>query len=186
MPKPRNWARTWSTPPPLEGLPAVILRPKAIFGPGDRALLPRLVAAARQGRLRRFGDGKNYVDLTYVENVADAVLLAIDAPAAPGHTYFITNGEHVRLWPTIESVLRRLNISSDLKPLPLSLALAAASLMEATGSLHRPRTAAHTLQRRHPGAHPDLRHQRCTHRPWVRPTHFGRRRHRTDITFSVG
>ena len=42
------------------GLETVILRPKAIFGPGDRALLPRLLATARTGRLPVIGDGRNW------------------------------------------------------------------------------------------------------------------------------
>ena len=55
----------------------MILRPKAIFGPGDQALLPRMVQAARQGRLPQIGDGRNLVDLTYVKNVVHALLLAL-------------------------------------------------------------------------------------------------------------
>ncbi len=112
------------------GLPAVILRPKAIFGPGDRALIPRLLQAAAGRRLRQFGNGENRVDLTYVENVAHAILLALDARAAPGRTYFITNDEHVRLWPVIRRLLQSLHLPHQLKPLPLSLALAAATWME--------------------------------------------------------
>jgi nucleoside-diphosphate-sugar epimerase len=109
----------------------VILRPKAIFGPGDRALLPRLIAVARQGRLRQFGDGKNLVDLTYVDNVVHAVLLALAAPAAVGHTYFITNGEHVPLWLTIRRTLEALGIPAELRPLSVGLAMIAARFMEA-------------------------------------------------------
>ena len=77
------------------GMETVILRPKAIFGPGDQALLPRLIAAARQNRLPQIGDGRNLVALTYVGNVVHALLLASDAPAAVGKTYTITNDEHV-------------------------------------------------------------------------------------------
>lgn len=114
-----------------QGLPTVILRPKAIFGPGDRSLLPRLIAAARLGKLRQFGDGKNLVDLTYVENVVHAVLLALRAPAAVGHTYFITNGEHIPLWFAIRRTLETLQIPANLRPLSLPLALLAARFMEA-------------------------------------------------------
>jgi nucleoside-diphosphate-sugar epimerase len=112
------------------GLPAVILRPKAIFGPGDTSLIPRLLAAAQRGRLRQFGKGDNRVDLTYVENVAHAILLALEARAAVGRTYFITNDEHVRLWPVIRRLLQSLHLPHQLQPLPLPLALAAATWME--------------------------------------------------------
>lgn len=112
------------------GLDTVILRPKAIFGPGDRALIPRLLETARSGKLRQFGSGENRVDLTYVENVAHAILLAVEARAAVGRTYFITNDEHVRLWPVIRRLLQSLHLPHQLKPLPLPLAMAAATMME--------------------------------------------------------
>jgi nucleoside-diphosphate-sugar epimerase len=111
-------------------LPAVILRPKAIFGPGDHALLPRLIAAARAGRLPQIGDGQNRVDLTYVENVVHAVLLALDSEVAIGKTYTITNDEHPLLWEVIRDVLTRLGLSTRLRRIPLSLAFIAATLME--------------------------------------------------------
>ncbi len=116
-------------------VPCVTLRPKAIFGPGDRSLLPRIVAAARAGRLPQIGDGRNQVDLTYVENVAHAVALALTAGAAVGRTYHITNGEHVPLWGLIREVLRRLGIPGRLPQVPLPLMLAAAAAMEARAAL---------------------------------------------------
>src|SRR4051794_19318366 len=57
----------------------LILRPKALFGPGDTSLLPRLIAAARAGRLPIIGPGDNHIDLTYVGNVADAVALTVES-----------------------------------------------------------------------------------------------------------
>jgi nucleoside-diphosphate-sugar epimerase len=111
-------------------LETVIVRPKAIFGPGDRALLPRLITAARQGRLPQIGNGHNLVDLTYVENVAHALVLALHARAAIGKTYFITNDEHVPLWEVIRIVLQRLGLASHLRQISLHTALTAAALME--------------------------------------------------------
>jgi nucleoside-diphosphate-sugar epimerase len=112
------------------GLATVVLRPKAIFGPGDTSLLPRLLAAAGAGKLRQFGRGDNRVDLTYVENVAHAILLALEARAAVGKTYFITNDEHVLLWPLLRRVLHSLHLPHELRPLPLPVALGVARLME--------------------------------------------------------
>jgi nucleoside-diphosphate-sugar epimerase len=112
------------------GLPALILRPKAIFGPGDTTLFPQLLRAARQGRLPQIGAGHNLVDLTYVGNVVQALLLALEAPSAVGNTYTITNDEHVALWEIIRTVLRRLSIPADLRRVPVGLALAIARLME--------------------------------------------------------
>jgi nucleoside-diphosphate-sugar epimerase len=119
------------------GLPAVTLRPKAIFGPGDTALLPRVVAAARRGRLPQIGAGRNLVDLTYVENVAHAIGLALTSEAALGRTYHITNDEHVPLWDLIRSLLGRLGLPAALRPVPIPAMLAAAAALEAAAALTR-------------------------------------------------
>lgn len=113
---------------------SVILRPKALFGPGDTSLVPRLLAAARTGRLPQIGDGGNLVDLTYVENAAHAILLALDSSVS-GRTYTITNGEPVPLWEVVRRVLRHARLDPDLRPLPVPVAHAAALLMEAGGRI---------------------------------------------------
>lgn len=116
-------------------LETVIVRPKAIFGPGDQSLLPRVVEAARQRRLPQIGDGRNLVDLTYVANVVHALLLAARAPAALGRTYTITNDEHIPLWPMLRAVLRRLDVPSPARRLPVRVALLLAVALEARAGM---------------------------------------------------
>jgi 2-alkyl-3-oxoalkanoate reductase len=97
------------------------LRPHLIWGPGDTHLIPRLLARARSGRLRRVGDGTNLVDIAYVENAAEAHLRAADAlakegtaaeAASPvaGKAYFISQGEPVNCWEWIDQVLALVNL----------------------------------------------------------------------------
>jgi len=78
-------------------LAVTALRPHLIWGPGDNHLGPRLVSRARAGRLKFVGDGKNIVDTVYIDNAAEAHILAAEklAPgsAPAGKAYFITNGE---------------------------------------------------------------------------------------------
>lgn len=116
-------------------VPAVIVRPKALFGPGDTALLPRVVRAAQAGRLPQIGDGCNEVDLTYVDNVAHALALALRAPAAIGNTYHITNDAHPRLWDVVRQVLRDLGVTSRLRRRPLAMMLLAARALETVAML---------------------------------------------------
>jgi nucleoside-diphosphate-sugar epimerase len=111
-------------------LDAVILRPKAIFGPGDTALLPRLFDAARRKRLRQIGDGSNLLDMTYVVNVVDAMLLAAESPTARGRTYHVTNGERFALWPFLKRVLAAARFPADLKSVPYPIAYGSAAIME--------------------------------------------------------
>lgn len=141
-PYPRRFASVYSLTKKLgedlvraSRLQAVIIRPKAVFGPGDRALLPRLVRAARAGRLPQIGNGENLVDLTYVDNVVHALALALGAPKAVGRTYTITNGQHVRVWDVIRRVLSACGLPDELRRVPLSLALVAAAAMEARAVL---------------------------------------------------
>src|SRR6266567_1526907 len=54
----------------------IVLRPHAVYGPGDTTLLPRLAANVRRGRLLVPGDGTTAVSLTSVDNLATACLLA--------------------------------------------------------------------------------------------------------------
>ena len=117
------------------GLATVTIRPKAVFGPGDTSLLPRLLSAAQMRRLPQVGDGRNLVDVTYVDNVVHALVLALTAAAAVGRTYTITNGEHVPLWDLIKTVLRRLGLDANLRPLPYRVVYALAGLMELRATL---------------------------------------------------
>lgn len=90
-------------------LRTLALRPHLIWGPRDNHIVPRLVARARAGQLRRVGDGTNRVDSTYIDNAAEAHLLASDAllanPAAAGRAYFISNGDPQPLWELIDQII---------------------------------------------------------------------------------
>jgi nucleoside-diphosphate-sugar epimerase len=85
------------------------LRPHLIWGPRDRYLVPHLYYMARRGRLRIVGDGTNLIDTIYVENAAEAHLLAADAlrpgAAAAGKAYFISQGEPVNCWRWLNELL---------------------------------------------------------------------------------
>jgi nucleoside-diphosphate-sugar epimerase len=108
------------------GLLTCSLRPHLIWGPRDNSLVPRLLARARSGRLRRVGSGKNLVDMVYVENAADAHLQAADAlvPGSPvaGRAYFISQGEPVNCWDWIDEILAL----AGLPPVRKSISLRAA------------------------------------------------------------
>ena len=86
------------------------LRPHLIWGPRDSHLVPRLIERAKTGKLRQVGDGKNLIDMIYVENAAEAHLQACDAlkKGSPvnGRAYFISQGEPVNCWAWINDLLK--------------------------------------------------------------------------------
>jgi nucleoside-diphosphate-sugar epimerase len=109
----------------------VSLRPRALTGRGDTVIMPRLVRAYDEGRLRIIGDGKNIVDLTSVSNVVDAILLSIEAPQkALRQHYNITNGEPVELWSKIRMVLAEMDRELTDKKIPYPLVKTIAGIME--------------------------------------------------------
>ncbi|MBS0204282.1 MAG: NAD-dependent epimerase/dehydratase family protein [Planctomycetes bacterium] len=116
-------------------LSTVALRPHLIWGPGDNHLLPRLIERARQGKLRRVGTGTNLVDTVYIDNAADAHLLAAeklsaDSPAA-GNAYFITNGEPLPLWDLINRMLACADLPPVQRRISAGAAYLAGSILEA-------------------------------------------------------
>jgi 2-alkyl-3-oxoalkanoate reductase len=123
-----------------ETLKVVALRPHLIFGPGDPHLLPRVIESVRAGRLKIVGEGTNRVDVSYVGNVADAHLNALDALAlgeAAGKAYFISQGEPVELWPWLNSILQSLGHPPLRKKIPLPLAYGLGALFEGLWKLLR-------------------------------------------------
>ncbi len=89
---------------------AICLRPHLIWGPRDNHLVPRILARGKAGSLARVGDGENMVDVTYIDNAAEAHVLAEQKlnrnPGLSGNVYFISQGEPVRLWDMVNSILK--------------------------------------------------------------------------------
>ncbi|MEZ6042803.1 MAG: NAD-dependent epimerase/dehydratase family protein [Planctomycetaceae bacterium] len=110
------------------GLNAYIVRARAVFGPGDNALLPRLILAAQQGRLRQIGN--NLCDLTYIDNLLAGLILAADVRRTVG-CCTITNNSPVRLWPLLHEVLAKTTEGYDpSRQIPRWLAMLFARGME--------------------------------------------------------
>jgi len=105
------------------GLPVVTVRPRAIFGPGDQTICPRITRALQTGRLRILGDGHTVTDLVYIDNVVDAMLLCAESPDSTlGEKYNITNGEPVLVWSMIETLCQRLALKPPQRKVPYRVA----------------------------------------------------------------
>ena len=116
-----------------DGLYTVALRPHLVWGIGDPHLLPRVIARAQAGKLRIIGDGTNVVDISHVDNVADAHLLALDALCkgkAAGKAYFLSQGEPVVLWDWINGILQQLGIPPVTQKVSPGLAKALGGFLE--------------------------------------------------------
>ncbi|GLJ14648.1 hypothetical protein SUGI_0237000 [Cryptomeria japonica] len=121
-----------------DGLLTCALRPSVTFGPGDKFLVPSIVAAARAGKFKFIlGDGENMCDFTYVENVSYAHICAekaLDSATsdAAGKAFFITNMEPIKLWEFLSLILERLGYQRPKIHVPVSLVMPFAWMVEWT------------------------------------------------------
>ncbi len=126
----------------MDGLLSCSLRPHLIWGPGDPHLIPRLIERARAGQLRRVGDGKNLIDIVYVDNAAAAHVQAADAlvpgAAVCGQRYFISQGEPVNCWQWIDQLLALAGLPPVARSVPVRSAWSAGAMLEAFHHLCRP------------------------------------------------
>jgi nucleoside-diphosphate-sugar epimerase len=112
----------------------VVLRPHLIWGPGDNHLVPRILARARAGRLRRIGRASKLIDSVYIDNAADAHLLAADRLAphsvVAGRVYFISQGEPLPLWDLVNRILAAAGLGPVTRSIPYGIAYGAGWALE--------------------------------------------------------
>jgi nucleoside-diphosphate-sugar epimerase len=113
-----------------DSLPAVILRPGQIWGPGDRRIIPFIVNGLKSNHLALVNDGGNFLSLSYIDNVIQAILIAIEREDAVGKVYNITDGSKVTSRRFISDIISVLGIEYRLRNGPYPLLYGVASLAE--------------------------------------------------------
>ena len=108
---------------------AIILRPRAIWGPGDRTLLPRVMARARGGVLVLPGGGRRAASMTYVDSLVVAVRAALERPDVAGPVN-VADATPVVPAALLEELFDRLYRPIRIVAVPRSLADGAASVIE--------------------------------------------------------
>lgn len=110
------------------------IRPHLIWGPGDPHIFPRLIQKGKEGKLRIVGDGKNLVDIVYVENAALAHVQAFlhlkaGSPVC-GNAYFIGQEKPVVLWDFINEVLGFVKVPPVMKSIDIGVAYRLGQILE--------------------------------------------------------
>lgn len=117
-----------------DGLSTVALRPHLIWGPGDNHLVPRIIARAKAGRLRRVGDRPNRVDSTYIDDAAEAHLLAADrlgpGSIVAGRAFFLSQGEPWPLWDLVNGILNAAHLPPVTRSVSPAVARMAGAVLE--------------------------------------------------------
>jgi ornithine--oxo-acid transaminase len=78
-----------------DGLEAVILRPATVYGPGSKETVGEIAKALRGGQMLMIGGGRADAGLCYIENLADAAMLALTSDAAPGTAFNVCDGDGI-------------------------------------------------------------------------------------------
>jgi len=87
-----------------EGMDITILRPTALYGPGDPGRFLMLFRQVQRGMFPFFGTGQALYHPVYIDNFLDAFELAAEKPEARGQVYLIAD-EH---YYTIEEIVRKI------------------------------------------------------------------------------
>jgi UDP-glucose 4-epimerase len=95
----------------LSGIPSVVLRLAAVYGPRMKGNYPRLLNALKSRRFIMVGNGKNRRSLVHVQDVCQAALLAAYHPAAVKRVYNVTDGEIHTLQEIVEVMCKALGRS---------------------------------------------------------------------------
>jgi nucleoside-diphosphate-sugar epimerase len=86
--------------------PVTILRPPAVYGPGDREMLPVFRFMARTGRAPCAGKAADRLSLIFVDDLARAARAWLDAAAVPTATWCLHDGRDGGYdWPALCTIV---------------------------------------------------------------------------------
>jgi 2-alkyl-3-oxoalkanoate reductase len=110
-------------------LAVLAVRPHLVWGPGDTQLVERVVTRARAGRLPVIGSGAALIDTTYVDNAADALVAAVDAPVH-GEALVVSNGEPRPVAEVLARLCRAAGVPPPRRRVPFPVAWLAGAAVE--------------------------------------------------------
>lgn len=118
-------------------LETVVLRPPLVYGPGVLGNVRRLLAAASRGVPLPLGRATARRSLVHVDNLADAVRVALDLPAAVGRSYFVADDEVLSVRELVEQLAAGLGRPARLVSVPPAALLALGRLAGRSDEVER-------------------------------------------------
>ena len=117
-------------------LPVITIRPRAIFGPYDAAIMPRIINIAKKGKLPLIKGGNALIDVSYVGNVVDSLILCAGAADSfLGRKYNITNDQPIILKDLLQKSFVALGLDFKPKIISYKMAYLVATLLEIIASV---------------------------------------------------
>lgn len=119
-----------------KNLPAIIIRPGQIFGPGAERVTPNGTLALA-GRWIAIGAPEQTLPLIYLDDVVDALLLAGESNAALGRVVNVVDPDTVTQQAYLDRVRRKLGPQLRLMRVPTNVFMVLASGVEMLGKMLR-------------------------------------------------
>jgi 2-alkyl-3-oxoalkanoate reductase len=114
------------------GMRTVILRPAAIYGPGDPERFAMLFKRVAKGRFPMFGSGRTLYHPLYVDNLIDAHLLAMAPEKGDGQAYLIADQEYLTIEELVQRIAQAMQVQVRIVHYPIAPLIVAGHLMEKT------------------------------------------------------
>lgn len=102
-----------------KGLPCVILRPSAIYGPGDPERFFMIYRRVAKGVFPMFGNGKTLYHPVYIDNLVDAMVLAMAPGKGDGRVYLIADAEYIPIEDLVKRIGKAMGIDVKIKHYPV-------------------------------------------------------------------
>jgi len=97
-----------------------IIRPTAIYGPGDPERFLMIFRRVNKGRFLMFGSGETYYHPVYIDNLVDAFELAMAPGAGAGEAYIIADEEYLPIRTLVQKVGTALGVKVSIPTLPIT------------------------------------------------------------------
>ena len=118
------------------GLPSILLRPRALYGRGDLTIMPRILRSYHAGSLKIIGKGDNIVDASNINNVIHAIECSLfPSVQANNQIYNISDGVPYKMWEMVKQVLAALDLPWEPTSIPYPIVDKVAWAMESWAKL---------------------------------------------------
>jgi 2-alkyl-3-oxoalkanoate reductase len=116
-------------------LPMTVVKPSWLYGPRDRASMPRLIRAIRNGKIKVMGRGDNRLNLTYAGNEAEGCILAATSPKGLGETYNLSNDGVITQMEYFTKIAQCLGAKTNFRKVPYKVAFGFGFVQELLGHM---------------------------------------------------
>ena len=113
-----------------KGMETVILRPAAIYGPGDPERFQMIFKRVNNGTFPMFGSGKTLYHPLYIDNLVDALVLAMEPGKGVGESYLIADEEYVEIETLVLKTAKALDVDVKIPHYPVTPLVIAGHICE--------------------------------------------------------